>query len=366
MALTKWFVAMAVLIGTATAVYAPPNPEPPTDPAVLATALSADGKYFVAGFPKTYPDRTWTKVVVPPVTVWDTTTGKEIQTFAGHDGKPVWFVAFTPDGKNVISGGDDNAYRMWSIKTGKEVWKYAVKDEALITAALSPDGKILAVFEDLTQNDPQPQLKLLDAVTGECRKTFDVPHVTPRVQLQWSPRNDFLFADFQLINIKQGKIVRSFQGDKETNWGGVTTFSPDGKYLLIQKYENDAKGQRQSIVLWDFADEKELKQLCKQLREPNGPPLPGYTYVRFDPTGKYLLLSEWTYATFRFWSIEKDKEIWVLPFRPRIVTINPTFLDGNILMFGAVSWPNEEHVLCFDYVDLNEKRAVRETKFFLK
>jgi WD40 repeat protein len=52
--------------------------------------------------------------------VFDSTTGKRWQVFQGHS-RPVLAVAFTPDGKQVLSAGIDQSLRLWAVSTGQQI-----------------------------------------------------------------------------------------------------------------------------------------------------------------------------------------------------------------------------------------------------
>ena len=56
-----------------------------------------------------------------------------------HD-DPVYSVAFSPDGKYVVSGSDDNTARVWEASTGKEIARMT-HDDYVYSVAFSPDGK---------------------------------------------------------------------------------------------------------------------------------------------------------------------------------------------------------------------------------
>ena len=76
---------------------------------VTSVAFSPDGKYIVSG---SY-DGT--------MRIWDAQTEKLVlDPFEGHTDQ-VTSVAFSPDGKYIVSGSHDKTIRMWDAQTGKLV-----------------------------------------------------------------------------------------------------------------------------------------------------------------------------------------------------------------------------------------------------
>jgi WD40 repeat protein len=69
-------------------------------------------------------------------------TGKETHRFPGHpagaDG-----VAFSPDGKYVVSSGVDGTARLWNVQAGQEVRRFAGGNTEIATVTFSPDGKYI-------------------------------------------------------------------------------------------------------------------------------------------------------------------------------------------------------------------------------
>ncbi|MCA2938734.1 MAG: WD40 repeat domain-containing protein, partial [Microcystis sp. M113S1] len=52
-------------------------------------------------------------------------------------------VNFSPDGKTLVSGSDDNTIKLWNVETGQEIRTLKGHDSPVSSVNFSPDGKTL-------------------------------------------------------------------------------------------------------------------------------------------------------------------------------------------------------------------------------
>jgi WD40 repeat protein len=109
----------------------------PDATADLAFAVSADGKKIAVGN-------------AGNVVLWDVTKGVRLVTLAGHP--KVSSLAFSPDGKTLAAGDETNTIRLWDVAAGKVMAGLVGEKargqtrgvgDAIHALAFSPDGKTL-------------------------------------------------------------------------------------------------------------------------------------------------------------------------------------------------------------------------------
>jgi uncharacterized protein YjiK len=191
---------------------------------VNSVAFSPDGKTIVSGS----RDNT--------IRLWDT-TGKPIgQPFKGHE-NGVNSVAFSPNGKTVVSGSRDKTIRLWDT-SGKPIGQPIKGHEnGVYSVAFSPDGKtIVSGSQDKT-------IRLWDT-SGKPIGQPIKGHESAVYSVAFSPDGK------TIVSGSQDKTIRLWRGGNWLDWLGVacnrliehsiltapeTTFTEDTEMINVAK-----------------------------------------------------------------------------------------------------------------------------------
>jgi WD40 repeat protein len=95
---------------------------------VNGVAFSQDGRRVVSGS----EDNT--------LRIWNVETGEEEKKLEGHS-HYVTSVAFSQDGRRVVSGSEDKTVRIWNVETGEEEKKLEGHSDDVTSVAFSQDGR---------------------------------------------------------------------------------------------------------------------------------------------------------------------------------------------------------------------------------
>ena len=117
---------------------------------VLSVAFSPDGRHIVSGSSN------------ETIQIWDAQTGGQVgNPLQGHTWS-VLSVAFSPYGRHIVSGSSDKTIRFWDAQTGGQVGNpLQGHTDSVNSVAFSPDGRhIVSGSDDET-------IRVWDAQTGD-------------------------------------------------------------------------------------------------------------------------------------------------------------------------------------------------------
>ena len=149
------------------------------------------------------------------ITLWNSSTGEEKKTFAMHPDCSTAGAAFSPDGKTVAIGGDDNGIiYLYDLETGELKMTLTGHGEHVDNLAFSLDGKTLA-----TSSHYDETICLWDAHTGEHRLTL-TEHARYVRGLAFSPDGRTLASGsgdgtIRIWDARTGKARNMFTGHSE-------------------------------------------------------------------------------------------------------------------------------------------------------
>jgi WD40 repeat protein len=240
------------------------------------------------------------------VRVWDVQTGRQIAHFAGHTA-PVSSIDWAPTRDQLLSGSDDGAVRIWRLKDQTD----AIALRADGAMAWHPTGELLVTNAYSTGAQPAEgirQAAVLDPTTGRVELKLDGEWVRG-LAFAWSPDGRLIAAAAEPNSIRDrtiviwdaesGRVVHSIvdthlRSDSAIYECRSVSWSPDGKQFA-------SCGRGGLVKIWKSS----TGELLRTLEGHHG----SVGSALWSPDGRWFASAEWG-NRIRIWDAEKWTLLW--------------------------------------------------------
>jgi len=223
-----------------------------------------------------------------------------------HQGS-VRSVTFSPDGRYILSGGDDQIIKLWMVSTGECLQTFRGHRGRISTVLFHPDRhRILSASDDQT-------IKIWEMATGQVKQTFEGHD--DLTSIACSPDGFYVVAGdnpIKLWDTTTGQVVRTFDGHQ----GAVRSvvFSPDGRFFL-------SGGDDQLLKLWEVETGR-----CLRTLEGHESVIRA---IALSTDGQHALSAD--AATLNWWGIHSTDELDLAPLRLSNLQLAEPGLGGDRL-----------------------------------
>ena len=290
------------------------------------------------------------------LTMWDATTGQRIKVLPKEHEETITAVAFSHDGRTIITGGADNRIKLWDSATGAVTSTFILNEQDVRAVAISPDNYLVASVErfgEITLRSAQSgnvigqiptdfnetilslafsssgdllaagfsdrTIKFWDTKTRRLQQTWQTP--TDRVTSLAFSSNDSIFASGSDAGVI--RIWNVATEEQRSGWIGhhqevmSLAFAPDDRTLM--------SGSDHTIKRWDVSPDQRWERLNEHEES--------VTAIAYSPDGEKTISGSQD-KTVRLWVAEtgQGRQVGEQPGDVTSITISP---NGQRMVTGS-------------------------------